>query len=480
MSEPSAAPVEGVPGEESHRTKGLLRLTMACNERCPFCNVPQEDYERLTPPEDETMAELDAFVASGAETLTISGGEPTLLRKRLVAVVASARARGMRFVELQTNAVLVTPAYANELAAAGVTSAFVSLLSHVPEHHDALAGLEGAFPKCLAGIDAMLDAGIRVTLNPVTARRTQALVADYVDFVAARLPRVRFVSMSAVQPHGRARAEADDLLPDYAVLGASIREARRRAAAHGIELVNPYCGLPACVGWDDDPAHCVEAFEAAGGGWRRTPGIDNTGNKSHGPACGRCALRTRCGGAWHTYWALRGGSGIVPPLRLGTPWGVAVDGEHVVRAPGGCSAEDWAALDAAAGPTTWLWTDRLVPGDAGRLVRSHVTDLAFETATLDPAALRDALGVLRRVVAAGRTELPQLRLHVWLGIRPGEASNPSAVARLGSLAAHIGVDGVRILSQAPRWRAVAEALRREHPALDVDAIEAPPTPPGAA
>ena len=29
--------------EQSHRTKGLLRLTMACNEQCPFCNVPAED-----------------------------------------------------------------------------------------------------------------------------------------------------------------------------------------------------------------------------------------------------------------------------------------------------------------------------------------------------------------------------------------------------------------------------------------------------
>lgn len=467
-------------GEQSHRTKGLLRLTMACNERCPFCNVPQEAYEKLTPSEAETFAELDDFVASGSETLTISGGEPTLLRKRLVAVVRAARTRGIRFVEIQTNAVLVTPDYARELADAGVTSAFVSLLSHVPEHHDALAGLEGAYPKCLAGIDAMLDAGIRVTLNPVTARRTQALVPDYVDFVAARLPRVRFVSMSAVQPHGRGEAHADELLPDYAVLGPAIAEARRRAAAHGIELVNPYCGLPSCVGWSDDLAHCVEAFEAEAGGWRRTPGIDNVGNKAHGPACARCALRPRCGGAWHAYWSLRGGSGLHAPVSLVEPW--LGDGElaQVVRAPGGPTAATWRAIDAAPGPTVWLWTDALTAADAAHLLASRCTDLALELGNLDPEALKAPLAVVRHVVRSNRAVLPQTRLKVWLAVRPAPASNPVAVARALSAAAHLGVDAVRVLGDGSRWRAVAAALQREHPGLDVEVISARPLTEGAA
>ena len=81
--------------EESHATKGLLRLTMACNERCPFCNVPMEDYESLTPDEETTQQELDAFIEAGDQTLTISGGEPTLLRRRLLRLVTRARQGGM-------------------------------------------------------------------------------------------------------------------------------------------------------------------------------------------------------------------------------------------------------------------------------------------------------------------------------------------------------------------------------------------------
>ncbi|MBK6810203.1 MAG: radical SAM protein [Sandaracinaceae bacterium] len=103
---------------------------MACNERCVFCNVPVEDFRPVTPSLAALAAELDAFIASGEQTLTISGGEPTLLRERLLDVVARARAAGVPFVELQTNAVLLDDDYAQALARAGVTSAFVSFLSH--------------------------------------------------------------------------------------------------------------------------------------------------------------------------------------------------------------------------------------------------------------------------------------------------------------------------------------------------------------
>jgi MoaA/NifB/PqqE/SkfB family radical SAM enzyme len=416
--------------EASHRTKGLLRLTMACNERCPFCNVPAEDYPRLTPPPDEIAAELDAFVATGQRTLTISGGEPTLLKKRLLALISEARARGVPFVELQTNAVLIDGAYARALAEAGLTSAFISLLSDHADQHDQLAGLPGAFPRCLAGIDALLDVGVRVTLNPVVARISQHRVADYISFVAERLPRVRSISLSAVQPHGRAGRgdQTQELLPDYEVLASILPEARRRANGAAIELLNPYCGLPLCIGWSEDPARSVEAIEAAEGGWRPLPGIENEGDKDHGPACQRCTWRTRCGGAWRAYWALRGGRGLVAPSSLVLPWEGAPGPDQLhIDARGGLSAEALSACRAATCPSVLVWVRGLGSGDADRLLGSGCTDLAVD---LDPSGLlraahprRRAVGQtllqLRQLQAAAAASAPARRLRLWLRLMPG-------------------------------------------------------------
>lgn len=431
--------------EESHQTKGLLRLTMACNERCPFCNVPAEDYRgRMTPSWLEVEQQLAAFVASGEQTLTISGGEPTLLRRRLLRLIAAARREGIALVELQTNAILIDADYAQALVAAGLTSAFVSLLSDVPELHDELAGLEGAHGRCLRGIDALLDAGVRVALNPVMARQTQGRLVDFVTYVATRLPRVQSISLSAVQPHGRA-ADNLTLLPDYSVLGPQVPQARAVAAAHGISLLNPYCGLPLCVGWSTDLEHCVEAVEARALSDRQRLGIDNQGNKSHGVVCGDCALRGWCGGAWHAYWTVREGAGIFPPSKTVAPWRTGARThpfQTVVRAPDGPSTETWTQLSTAQTPTVWLWTNRLAADDVRRLLTSGCTDVGWEVVVTGMAAAanphaRQLARSIRAMVRAG------MRVH--LAVRRGAHSRADLQA-LGTLAHALGVQGVDVLA----------------------------------
>jgi MoaA/NifB/PqqE/SkfB family radical SAM enzyme len=382
--------------------------------------VPVEDYPRPTPPESELLREVDAFIASGERTLTLSGGEPTLYRDRLLTVLSRARQAGVPYAELQTNAVLLDADYAQALARAGLTSAFVSLLSHQAALHDELAGLAGAFGRCLAGIDALLDAGVLVTLNPVIAASTHALVADYVDFVAERLPRVKTISLSAVQPHGRAR-KAHDLMPDYAVLAREVPRARARARAHGMTLVNPYCGLPLCIGWSDGSERSIEAVEARAarqsGQRHAARGLENRGNKRHGPPCYACALRPICGGAWHAYWDQRGGSGIVAPLARVAPFGLTASqtpGQSVVASESGVDERCLAQLRAATAPTIWLVVRQLKEGDAVRLAEAGCTDLALvtEASALDAQTLRE----LSHLDRQRRALEPQLAVRVVAGL----------------------------------------------------------------
>ena len=208
---------------------------MACNERCSFCNVPVENYQRPTPPWTQIKQELDIFIQTGQRTLTISGGEPTLLRKRLLRLILEAREGGIPFVELQTNAVLLKKDYVAQLSEAGLTSAFVSLLSDQSELHDDLVELEGAFQDCLMGIDNLLQAGIWVTLNPVLTSKTAERLLEYIDFVHQRFPDIKTISLSAVQPHGRAEKNWH-LLPDYQRLKELVPKAIEKTNEYGIEL----------------------------------------------------------------------------------------------------------------------------------------------------------------------------------------------------------------------------------------------------
>jgi len=458
--------------EASHRTKPLLRITWACNERCPFCNVPMEDYAVRTPPMEQLREELKAILDSGAKTLTLSGGEPTLYRERVIELCQEATTNGVQFIEIQTNAVLVDTDYARAMAKAGVTSAFISLLANTPEQHDRLAGLEGAFEPCLRGIDAFLDAGIRVALNPVIAFETQQMLPDYVDFVAQRLPGVSSISCSAVQPHGRA-AKNHALLPDYAVLGESVRKALKRAELHGIELVNPYCGVPLCIGWESASEQSVEAFEARRGGFD-TMGLDNTGNKRQGTPCQKCGLRSRCGGAWHAYWELRDGSGISAPFTSTTPWESAHDPEFqtLVHAPQGPEETHWKRLADTRTPATWLWTTRLSREDRERIVDSPVTDVAFEYIHGETGEDRESLRSLRSLQRQMENWPDQQRIRFWWGIPLANSGAQESAAKAVGLAHALGASGVTLLTDSSESAdRFVHALTLRFPGLECIALE---------
>ena len=419
---------------------------------------------------DRLVHQVDQWVEAGEQTLTISGGEPTLYRKKLIQLTERARKGGIRFIELQTNATLIDESFAQELAEAGVTSAFVSLLSDIPELHDELAGLSGAFDLCIRGIDALLAAGIRVALNPVTAEQTEARIDQFVTFVAERFPEIRSISLSAVQPHGRA-ARNLNLLPDYAVLSERVPVARSLAESANIELLNPYCGLPLCIGWKDDLEHCVEVFEAERGGFD-TPGLNNLGNKSQSTVCHRCALRTTCGGAWHAYWSIREGSGISPPQIIPFPWEKGSSAElisfslHHANEKG--EIERPSNAPQASERNRWLWTPRLSRTAPSSVLRQRFTDIAIDTSPSAFLADRESLKVARQLAREVQGWQPQRRVRLWIAFRAESVDEMRVSERACQLAFALGASGVRLLGSSPALAGTVHAIHMQLPLADCE------------
>jgi hypothetical protein len=263
---------------------------------------------------------------------------------------------------------------------------------------------------------------------------------------------VRSISVSVVQPHGRAAKNAA-LLPDYAVLGPAIRAARREADLHGIELLNPYCGLPLCVGWEDALDVSVEAVEARGGGWRGTPGIENVGDKRHGEMCRACVLRARCGGAWHAYWDTRAGSGLAAPATLGGPWAPGPF-EGVVHVAGAPDSVAWDAVRARPEPFVWLHATAFGPADVAPLFDAGAGGVALELSGFgDSASLRG----LHRLLKLRDVRPAQRRPAAWLALRDPDAGELRGMLELASA---LGVDGVQlIVADRAAWEPLVAALR---------------------
>lgn len=296
-------------GDGENRRYALLRLGLACDAGCLFCNVPAESYDapmRLSTA--AALREIGRLASEGARRLELSGGEPAV-RPDLERLVSAAREAGFERVELQSNGIaLAAPRRAERLKKAGLTHAFISLHSHLPKAHDFLVRRGGAFEACVRAVRGLVDAGVETILNPVVTTVQYRWLSAYMRFVSRALPEVESISLSVVQPHGRAWANRA-LVPDYRELSPVVEAALLEAEGLGLRVNNPYCGLPLCLGgWGRRLRSCVEWCEAELG--RRAA----DGMKIRPPACSACVLRSHCGGVWARYLDIHPEPGLSPVL----------------------------------------------------------------------------------------------------------------------------------------------------------------------
>ena len=242
-------------------------------------------------------------------------------------------------------------ALAEELAAAGLDSAQLSLEGDSAALHDALVGQAGAFDRLWRGLEALRRSGVRVHTNTTVTRLNLERLEAIVDLVAAR--GLERLTANLVIPCGTALGQST-LHVRYSEAGRVAERLRARAAERGVQLIW-YSPLPLCLfntvaeGFGNrgcaaadgllhvNPAGEVlpcssfdhgeslgnllrEPFEAI---WRSRAALFFREKRMMPPACSGCAEAAFCQGACVLYWRelgtaeLGGPDGEHPPLPEG-------------------------------------------------------------------------------------------------------------------------------------------------------------------
>ncbi len=150
-----------------------VSVTDRCDFRCTYCM--SENMKFLPKRELLTLEELDrmcsAFIGLGVKKLRITGGEP-LVRRGIMDFFKGMKRHldsgALNELTVTTNGSQLAK-YAETLAACGVKRINVSL-DTLDEEKFAAITRWGRLKQVLEGIDAALDAGIRVKLNAVALR----------------------------------------------------------------------------------------------------------------------------------------------------------------------------------------------------------------------------------------------------------------------------------------------------------------------
>lgn len=225
---------------------------------------------------------IEHAVAAGGREIVLTGGEPAL-RADLPELVMKARAAGAERVVLETNATTIDGERARALAAAGLSVARVNLAGDGP-WLDSVTRDPGGFDRTLAGIDALLAAGITVDVEAAIVRGSKAGLPRLPSFLAARFSgRVRtlYLVLPTESP------DVSELVGDDEA-GAVVRAVDREARRCGVALkLAPGSGPPPCVhGTDPRVAHL---YALTAGGTRRE-------GHAHVDVCATCDVRDRCPG----------------------------------------------------------------------------------------------------------------------------------------------------------------------------------------
>nr|WP_070959487.1 GTP 3',8-cyclase MoaA [Hyphomonas sp. Mor2] len=149
-----------------------LSVTDRCDLRCTYCMAERMQF--LPKPELLTIEELDrvasAFIRRGVQKIRITGGEPLVRRgmPELIERLGGYLGHGLDELTLTTNGTLLEQ-FAELLVKNGVKRINVSLDSLDPTGFEKITR-RGKLDRVLAGIDAALEAGLKIKINTVALK----------------------------------------------------------------------------------------------------------------------------------------------------------------------------------------------------------------------------------------------------------------------------------------------------------------------
>jgi len=222
-----------------------IALTYRCNNKCKFCYAYSPYRESKEMSTEEVKHAMDIIVDDAhVPSLSFTGGEPTL-RDDVFDLISYGRKKGLRMNLITNGRRCAETSFVEQLVAAGLNSAQVSIEGPNARIHDSIAGVEGAFEQTVKGIKNLKKSGIYTHCNSTICRLNVDSLTDLVDFHADELGLTYF-SMNMVIYTGTAAKLRNELMISYSQIGDIVRLVKHRANKKGLQFVW-YAPTPVCL-----------------------------------------------------------------------------------------------------------------------------------------------------------------------------------------------------------------------------------------
>lgn len=160
-------------GEKCLPINGTFELTRRCNLDCRMCYIscsasdPTEAMRELSVADWVDIARQAK--GEGMLFLLLTGGE-VFLRPDFFDIYEPLTTMGF-LISLYTNATLISPRIAKQLAEAPPQKIEITLYGATATTYESITGVPGSFSRSLEGIEALLEKGLRLSLKTTITRQ---------------------------------------------------------------------------------------------------------------------------------------------------------------------------------------------------------------------------------------------------------------------------------------------------------------------
>ena len=228
----------------------VLFITNKCNSNCIMC--PDSDTNRRRDFGNRTvyLKKMIDLMPSDVRHLTITGGEPTLIKWNLIDILEKCRDKFEKteFLMLSNGRTLSDKKYRDSFVNA-IPERFrlgVPIYSDNREKHDLITRAMGSFDQTLSALTALqhlIEIEIRIVLMQDTYRQLPHIAR----FLTRKLPHIYTVSLMGIELLGNAAIKRNELWIDFDKTTPYIEEAVQILVSAGIDarIYNyPLCSLP--------------------------------------------------------------------------------------------------------------------------------------------------------------------------------------------------------------------------------------------
>ena len=228
---------------EYNSEQNVLFITEKCNSLCIMCPQPQAPYDRS----EEVIKILRCIPKKMLHKICLTGGEPTLgdqlfkilnLLKKYPYVEPLILTNGRKFSNRDFAKKFVEKAPLNMVYA-------IPLYSSIPQIHDEIVGISGAFKETIEGIYNLTRFRVPIELRIVLVKKNIFNLKELAEYIGWNLPMVIHVAFMGLEVYGRADENSNNVWVEPIEYMKKLKEAVKILDYRNID-VSIY-NLPLCL-----------------------------------------------------------------------------------------------------------------------------------------------------------------------------------------------------------------------------------------